>query len=101
MKKYMSFALAFLLVATLFTACGRSNISKDPGGMITDSMVTTESTRPSRPDPTMTMPTMDSTESTESSESTESTESTSMPEESEHSMLTDPVNSSAVSQKMS
>lgn len=98
MKKYMSFALAFLLVATLFTACGRRNVSKDPGGMITDSMVTTESTRPVNPVPTMTIPTAETTESTKSSESVEDS---SLPEETPRPTLTEPINSSAVAQKIS
>lgn len=95
MKKYMAFALAFLLVATIFTACGRGNVSNDPNGMITDSMVTTEMTKPVDPVPTMTFPT------TEETESSETTDSASRPEESTFPTLTDPVNPSNTTEKAS
>ena len=51
MKKYFAFALAYLLAASLLTACG--NVSDHPGGRIT---APTEASRPIDPMPTMTIP---------------------------------------------
>lgn len=98
MKKYMAFALAFLLVATLFTACGRGMVSNNPSGMITDSMGPSATTRPVNPVPTMTIP---ATRNTESSEATGTTGSASNSEESTNSTLTDSVNPSNSTQDVS
>ena len=55
MKKYLSLALAFLLAASLLTACGCGNVSQDPGGRIT-APTTEPASRPTNPQPTMTLP---------------------------------------------
>ncbi len=86
MKKYMAFALAFLLIATLFTACGRGNVSKEPNGMIKDS-ITNETTMPVNPLPTMTIP-------SETTEETSETTQPSTPDDSTSPTLADSVNPS-------
>lgn len=101
MKKYLAFALAFLLTATIFTACGRGTVSNDPHGMITDSVVTTETTKPVDPVPTMTMPTAETTKPSESSVPSEPSDSASDPSESTHPTLTEPVNKPYAAEKTS
>ena len=51
MRNYLAAALAFLLAASMLTAC--RNVSDDPGGRITEP---TKAVRPVDPMPTMTIP---------------------------------------------
>ena len=53
MKKYLAFALSFLMAAAALTACDRGTVSEDPGGRIT---APTGHSEPINPIPTMTIP---------------------------------------------